>query len=777
MVPYVVWSTLLALFHTGQAIPQTAFPINSQVPPLAHVAQLYDFQFSQNTFVTTEPNALTYSLQDAPGWLSIDSSARSFAGTPNATDVGSFSFQLIASDGSGSTSLPVTLVVTDAPAPNFTANLTAILGKAGSLSDVSSLSMYPKSKFSITFPEDAFAGTGNLTYYATSGDRSPLPSWIVFDSTTINFSGITTPPVPNPQVVPIRIIASSVAGFAAASLIFNLIISDHQFVFSSIYQDCIVNEGDSVLMSTSLQLDGSVMSSQSVSSVKASAPDWLQFHPTNLTLSGQVPNNFQRQTVRLIASDNFNDVAYTYLSFNKRGPSLVPLPLTSTSSNAANSTASPNSVRDGERPSQYPGRSRSWIAAAVVGPAIAIILALAIGIWCLKRRKMRIHLNNYIDHFAAEESIEKNNGFWRGHQAVVRRPKTAGKRLQSPALKKANARALRLSKNSPMGSGEERVWESNERSLSAVSHSIPPPPLCKNLGLHPLRSNGVSPSLRHVKGRDRLSLRSDQWGFAEMRGGRGQYRLSRGSSSNVLGVEQSIVIPKCENCESDKLACRNCGSRQIKSALEQVRAHRRSKIETAHQPRTASIENSFDEQQSSLVDEKERERREAEEYVSRPLEERFQDYQDQKKASGTRERFSNSGNGSRTSSYATRRQPSSSKFEYGSTTMMRIFSSKSIPEEDPLTDIEHVTRRSHESSRSWITEGNGCSPSALKDFLDTSSESVEEAMRTSTRNYQTSRGGEIRRVPPDDEAEESDEMEASSGLQEEIPSSDAKAFP
>src|ERR1700692_2595497 len=106
-----LWTILyaLAVFQAVVgAIPTVTYPINSQVPPVARLSEYFSYTFSISTFSSDLP--ITYTLSDAPSWLSLDDGTRTFTGTPTRNDVGSntvtaFSVELVASDESGSVSL------------------------------------------------------------------------------------------------------------------------------------------------------------------------------------------------------------------------------------------------------------------------------------------------------------------------------------------------------------------------------------------------------------------------------------------------------------------------------------------------------------------------------------------------------------------------------------------------------------------------------------------------------------------------------------------------
>ncbi|WP_323816562.1 putative Ig domain-containing protein, partial [Cellvibrio sp. NN19] len=93
----------IVVANTNDA-PTVANPIPDQS---AAEDVAFNFQFTSNTFADQDVgNTLIYSAQLAgggalPGWLSFDAATRTFSGTPANANVGSFSIDVIASDGNG----------------------------------------------------------------------------------------------------------------------------------------------------------------------------------------------------------------------------------------------------------------------------------------------------------------------------------------------------------------------------------------------------------------------------------------------------------------------------------------------------------------------------------------------------------------------------------------------------------------------------------------------------------------------------------------------------
>ena len=181
------------IIATSNATPGAAFPFNSQVPTVARVGQQYDFQFSGSTFAP-DPTNFTYSLSDQPAWLVLDSATRILSGAPSQADVGSNTFTLTAADNTGAVHMACTLVVSTDPPPQIEGDITQQLAAAANLSSSQPpvVTVLPASNFNFEFKQGSFIDVVQRTlhYYATLADHTPLPSWLMFDSQSLTFSGI-----------------------------------------------------------------------------------------------------------------------------------------------------------------------------------------------------------------------------------------------------------------------------------------------------------------------------------------------------------------------------------------------------------------------------------------------------------------------------------------------------------------------------------------------------------------------------------------------------------
>ena len=194
------------------APPFVQSPIADQV---AAESQPFGFSFPATTFVDPEGDSLSYSAQLAggaplPAWLSFDAATRSFSGTPAAGDIGSITILVTASDGNGGSISDSFVIVV-----NNTNDVPVLVNPPA---DQTALEDSP---FSVTFPaamfSDADAGT-TLVYSAQLSGGAPLPDWLVFDATTLTFSG--TPAQEDVGNLSIQIIASD--GIATATTEFDL---------------------------------------------------------------------------------------------------------------------------------------------------------------------------------------------------------------------------------------------------------------------------------------------------------------------------------------------------------------------------------------------------------------------------------------------------------------------------------------------------------------------------------------------------------------------------
>ncbi|KAL8948668.1 MAG: hypothetical protein Q9222_005165 [Ikaeria aurantiellina] len=309
--------SLFALSLVVAAAPNIGLPINAQVPPVARVSEPFTYTFPESTFSSDAGN-LAYSLTNAPGWLNLDSSTRTFSGDPGLVDAGSVNFSLIANDATGSANMPVTLVVSTNPGPRLGTPVAEQLSNYTGYESPVTILLPHSSALSVAFSADTFANTDHDTvYYAMCANNTPLPSWITFDPGHLAFSGLApqnTSPDELPQTFDIQFTASDVVGFSAAVASFQVIVENHLFIFENQLPTMNITQGSPFnfdKLKSSLTLDGRSVDPASIHWVYPDKPDWVSFDETTFVLSGVPPNAVGPQNFTITAIDSYGENATT----------------------------------------------------------------------------------------------------------------------------------------------------------------------------------------------------------------------------------------------------------------------------------------------------------------------------------------------------------------------------------------------------------------------------------------------------------------------------------
>ncbi|KAF9882094.1 transmembrane [Colletotrichum karsti] len=315
---------LLRLAALAGAVPVVYFPFNSQLPPATRISEPFSYTLSPQTF--SSQSRISYSLRDAPKWLSIDSSTGRLSGTPEDADVPpgqvvGVPVDIVATDDTGSTTMTATLVVTRNPAPKVEIPLSQQIKTFGETSSPTAVVTYPASEFFFSFAKDTFSYTGDgINYYATSANNSPLPSWIKFDAGSLTFSG-NTPPfeslVQPPQKFDFSLVGSDIVGFSAVSIVFTIVVGAHRLTTDTPVIKINATRGKEVSYETladSIKLDGSPVSPADLNLTTSNIPSWLSVDNTTLLLKGTPPNDTQSLNSTLTFSDIYADTLDILLS-------------------------------------------------------------------------------------------------------------------------------------------------------------------------------------------------------------------------------------------------------------------------------------------------------------------------------------------------------------------------------------------------------------------------------------------------------------------------------
>ncbi|KAG4443456.1 hypothetical protein IFR05_001026 [Cadophora sp. M221] len=313
-------STFAIFAPVTNAIPTIAFPLNSQVPPVARVSTAFSYAFPSSTF--SSDLLMTYTLSSGPSWLSLDSNSRVLSGTPSTEDVGTdtvtgVAIGLTATDSTGSITLNATLVISKNPAPSVNIPATQLIS-SGAFSAPSTLLYHPSTPFNFKFQPDTFAnndGSSSFNYYAITSNNTPLPSWVQFDGSTLSFSGLSPDYqslIQPPQTFGIQLIASDIDGFGGTSLYFDIEVGVHLLAFKN--AEIVINGtvGETVSFDQllgDLQLDGQSPKMSDIVSTSAQAPSWMTFDNSTLALTGIVPAGATSSNITTQVTDIFGDTA------------------------------------------------------------------------------------------------------------------------------------------------------------------------------------------------------------------------------------------------------------------------------------------------------------------------------------------------------------------------------------------------------------------------------------------------------------------------------------
>lgn len=302
-------------FMVARAIPDVTFPFNAQVPIVARVEKQYSFQLSESTF-TQDSASLVYSLESQPAWLTFDGTTRTFEGTPGQADAGSVTFTLIAADSTGAVRMPCTFVTSSDPAPQLAGEISEQLAETANLSSINPavVTLVPSTEFKFDFELSSFIDViqRQLYYYATLADHTPLPSWLIFNSDQMTFSGTAPDLSAFPQSWTIDMIASDVVGFAGTSASFTIAISEQQLAFVPEQQDVTITTGEPVTIDNlrdQIYRDDVKLDPDDLESATASLPSWLRFDATTLKIEGDAPANVTTQNLTVSVTDRLGNSA------------------------------------------------------------------------------------------------------------------------------------------------------------------------------------------------------------------------------------------------------------------------------------------------------------------------------------------------------------------------------------------------------------------------------------------------------------------------------------
>ncbi|KAK1593337.1 uncharacterized protein LY79DRAFT_484280, partial [Colletotrichum navitas] len=321
---YVMLYVFPFLAALSGAVPVVYFPFNSQLPPAIRISEPFLYTLSPQTFASQ--SQLSYSLRNAPTWLSIDATIGRLSGTPQDGDVPpgevvGIPVDIIATDDTGSATMAATLVVTRRPTPKLNIPLSEQIQRFGDTSSPSAFAAFPASDFSFSFAKDTFSYVGDgLNYYATSADNSPLPSWIKFDASSLTFTG-KTPSFESllqpPQKFDFSLSASDIVGFSAVSVVFSIVVGVHRLTSDTPIIRINATRKTEIsytALASSIKLDGNAVAPADLDLSPSELPSWLSVDNTTLEIQGTPPDDAQSSNSTLTFRDNYADTLDILLS-------------------------------------------------------------------------------------------------------------------------------------------------------------------------------------------------------------------------------------------------------------------------------------------------------------------------------------------------------------------------------------------------------------------------------------------------------------------------------
>ena len=318
-------------------------PLNSQLPPTAHINYPYSWTFARNTFQSTGNASINFSASYLPKWLLFDPDTRTFSGTPKLDDEGTPRIRVLATDSetADSASTSFSLCVTSYPSPVLTTPIASqfkpdnpSLASVFVLFDDNSalqrtgqptLRIPPRWSFSIGFDASTFTGPDIAGYAVLQEDGSPLPSWAEFNSDEITLTGIT--PFPHELSTPylaFALHAFDQFGFSAGSERFDVAIATHEVhmsprglpainITSLATLDVSLNSQTYV---TGVSVDSAPLDLQDLESLEidVSPYDWLHYDEKSRRLTGQPPRDcstWNATVLSVILATTYNQTLHT----------------------------------------------------------------------------------------------------------------------------------------------------------------------------------------------------------------------------------------------------------------------------------------------------------------------------------------------------------------------------------------------------------------------------------------------------------------------------------
>jgi len=271
-------------------VPSTPpFVLNPIGTQTASAGTAYSFTVNTNTFFDIDNDPLTYSASSVPPFLTFYNATRTFIGTPQSGDVGSYLITIEADAIGGSASTSFNLNVASASTgypPILEKQIPNVLERAGTA-------------FSFTFDANTFVDPENgvLTYDAELVNNQPLPAGLNFDSATRTLSGI----VQDPQVLTILVRATNPSGAFALDTFTLTVVESAPPVVLNPLTNAIASVGQKftyiIQSNTFIDSTNDPLTITVLRSNGKTLPHWLKWDKTTYKLEG-TPTAFDAGTIQ-----------------------------------------------------------------------------------------------------------------------------------------------------------------------------------------------------------------------------------------------------------------------------------------------------------------------------------------------------------------------------------------------------------------------------------------------------------------------------------------------
>ncbi|KAJ3431742.1 hypothetical protein M0812_20663 [Anaeramoeba flamelloides] len=285
----------------------------------ANSQKYFTYVFENDIFVDPEEVQLTFTAKQSndeslPSWLSFNSNQRKFSGTPPKTcEKVSYEIRVTASDGCNDVSSTFDLdVVNENPTVK---------------THIDNKSYNKNTAFDFTLPQDTFEDPEQqtLTYTATLENGDPLPDWITFTASSLNFKG-TTPDVNDEWNI--KVTATDDCDNAVSDVFDFGIASDAPELENPIAnQNAKANDQDWAYAFPENTFSGIAISYTATLEDGSALPEWMQFVSGSREFSGQVPSGCEESwNIKVVGQNNIgSDFDVFTLTKQNKAPTIEKL--------------------------------------------------------------------------------------------------------------------------------------------------------------------------------------------------------------------------------------------------------------------------------------------------------------------------------------------------------------------------------------------------------------------------------------------------------------------